>query len=162
MTTTLAQMDETMYDNSYYTTTYDDSYYTTTYTDYSFWAAMAGFMTFFWVIILLSYVVTAIFLGMIFKKAGEPAWKAWVPIYNTWTLLQLGGQNGIWAVLALIPVVNIVAAVFMYIAMYHVGKNLGKPDAFVLLAIFLPIVWLIWLAVDSSTWKGAKPSRSSK
>lgn len=149
--TTLAQM------------TYDNSYYTTYYTnDYDIGPAIiAGLVIGFWVGIA-AYVISAIFLGMIFKKAGEPAWKAWVPIYNAWTLLKLGGQNGIWAVLALIPVVNIVSAIFMYIAMYYVGKKLGKPDAFVLLAIFLPVVWLIWLAVDSSTWKDAKPSRPSK
>jgi hypothetical protein len=40
----------------------------------------------------------------------------------------------------------------MYIAMYHIGKKLGKDGVFVLLAIFLPIVWLIWLAVDKSKW----------
>lgn len=147
--------------------TYNDSYYyTTTYssTDYDTAAVMAvALMVGLWVG-LIAYVIGAIFLGMIFKKAGEPAWKAWVPIYNTWTLLQLGGQNGFWAVIALIPVVNIISAVFMYIAMYNIGKKLGKPDLFVLLAIFLPIVWMIWLAVDGSTWKGAKPqsSRSSK
>ena len=39
--------------------------------------------------------------------------------------------------------------------MYKIGLKLGKEGAFVLLAIFLPIVWLIWLAVDKSTWKGA-------
>lgn len=153
MTTTLAQ-------------TYNDSYYYTTYSgnDYDYGAALAaGLVIGLWVG-LIAYIISAIFLGMIFKKAGEPAWKAWVPIYNSWTLLRLGGQNGIWAVLALIPVVNIVSAIFMYIAMYHIGKKLGKSDAFVLLAIFLPLVWMIWLAVDSSTWKGAKPqpSRSSK
>jgi len=146
--------------------TYSDSYYyTTTYSgDYDVAAVMAtAIMVGLWVG-LIAYVIGAIFLGMLFKKAGIPAWKAWVPIYNSWTLLQMGGQNGFWAVIALIPVVNIISAVFMYIAMYNIGKKLGKPDLFVLLAIFLPIVWLIWLAVDSSTWKGAKPqsSRSSK
>jgi len=153
MTTTLAQ-------------TYNDSYNYTMYSnnDYDLGAALAaGFVIGLWAG-LIAYIITAIFLGMIFKKAGEPVWKAWVPIYNSWTLLKLGGQNGIWAVLALIPIVNIVSAIFMYIAMYHIGKKLGKSDAFVLVAIFLPIIWMIWLGVDSSTWKDAKPqpSRSSK
>lgn len=141
--------------------TYNDSYYKTyTNNDYDVAAAAAaGVMAGLW-IGLIAYVLSAIFLGMIFKKAGQPMWKAWVPIYNSWTLLQLGGQNGIWAVLALIPIVNIVSAIFMYIAMYYIGKNLGKSGTFVLWAIFLPIVWLIWLAVDTSTWKGAKPRKT--
>lgn len=110
-------------------------------------------------VLLVVYVVTAIFLGRIFKKANTPSWIAWVPFYNTWRMLELGGQKGFWAVLAIIPVVNIASLVFMYIAMYHIGRKLGKEDMFVLLAIFLPLVWIIWLGADSSTWdesKGAK------
>jgi len=107
---------------------------------------------------LIAYVITAWLLGRIFKKAGLPQWAAWVPVYNNWKLLELGGQQGFWAVLALIPIVNIIAAIFIFIAMYHIGKKLGKDDWFVLLAIFVPIVWLIWLAFDDSKWQGKKPA----
>lgn len=110
---------------------------------------------------IVLYVVCAIFLGKIFKKAGVPAWAAWVPFYNSWKLLEIGGQQGFWAVLAIIPIVNYVSAVFMYIAMYHVGKKLGKQGAFVLFAIFLPIVWIIWLAVDKSKWNDAASTAPS-
>ena len=74
-----------------------------------------------------------------------------------WILLELGDQKGFWAVLAIIPFVNIVSAVFMIIAEYNIGLKLGKEGWFVLLAIFLPLVWLIWLAFDKSTWKGVAP-----
>jgi len=109
-------------------------------------------LTFLLVFALVAYAVYAFLLGRIFKKAGVPQWAAWVPVYSNWKLLELGGQQGFWAVLALIPVVNIASLVFIYIAMYHVGRKLGKEDWFVLLAIFLPIVWLIWLGFDESTW----------
>jgi hypothetical protein len=92
---------------------------------------------------------------MIFKKAGQPSWVAWVPVYNSWKMLELGGQPGWWALLAFVPVVNIVAVVFLYMAMYQIGLNFGKSGAFVLLAIFLPLIWMIWLAVDkTAVWKG--------
>lgn len=107
------------------------------------------------------YVIGAIFLGKLFKKADVPSWIAWVPFYNTWKMLEIGGQQGFWAVLAIIPIVNYVSAVFMYIAMYHIGKKLGKEGVFVLLAIFLPIVWLIWLAVDKSKWNDAASTAPS-
>jgi uncharacterized membrane protein len=117
-----------------------------------------GILAFLVVVVL--YVVMALFTGKIFKKAGVEQWRAWVPIYNNWLLLELGGQKGFWAVLHLVPVINIVSAIFMYIAMYHIGRKLGKDDAFVLLAIFLPLVWTIWLGVDSSTWSGpARPNQ---
>ncbi|HSW77484.1 MAG TPA: DUF5684 domain-containing protein [Candidatus Chromulinivoraceae bacterium] len=108
------------------------------------------------------YIIFALLMGRIFKKAGVESWKAWVPVYNNWVLLELGGQQGFWAVLALVPVVNIVSAVFIYIAMHNIGLKLGKEGAFVLLAIFLPVVWLIWLAVDSSTWEGKQKQKAAQ
>lgn len=153
---TLAQYD---YDYNYVTT------YTTTSTnaDPAAVAALtAGMLTFGFIVFAVVYVVTAIFLGMIFKKAGVPAWAAWVPFYNNWKLLEIGGQPGFWAVLGIITPLNIVTAIFTYISMYHIGLKLGKQGAFVLLAIFLPIVWMIWLAVDKSTWNDKASSAPSK
>lgn len=103
------------------------------------------------------YVVVGLTLSRIFKKAGVEGWKAWVPVYNSWTLLELGGQQGFWAILSIIPFVNIVGAVFLIIAMYHIGLKFGKDGAFVLLGIFLPIVWMAWLAFDKSVWNGGTP-----
>jgi len=121
-------------------------------------AGMSAFMiVLIVVIVLLMYVLTSFLLSRIFKKAGVEGWKAWVPVYNNWILFELGGQKGYWAVLTLVPVVNIVATVFMFIAMYHIGLKLGKEGAFVLLAIFLPLVWMAWLAFDKSTWQGGAP-----
>ena len=110
---------------------------------------------------LAIYVFIAVCLMKIFTKAGVPAWIAWVPFYNTWKILEIGGQKGFWAVLAIIPGVNVVSAVFMYIAMYHIGKKLGKQDAFVVLGIFLPYVWFPWLAFDKSTWNDAASTAPS-
>ncbi len=113
---------------------------------------------FLFILFVALYVFIAICLMKIFKKARVPSWAAWVPIYNAWKFLEIGGQQGFWAILAIIPIVNIVATVFLYIAMYHVGKNLGKGGEFVLWGIFLPYVWFVWLAFDKSTWKGAQPA----
>jgi hypothetical protein len=126
-------------------------------------AAIAGgvivFMLFF---ILLSYAITAFLLGRIFKKAGVPQWAAWVPVYNTWKLLELGNQQGFWAVLAFIPFVNIVSLIFMIIAMYNIGLKLGKEGWFVLIGIFLPLVWMIWLGFDDSKWQSGKKAVTAK
>ena len=127
-------------------------------------AALAIFATmflFFAFVAVIGYVLTSLFTMRIFKKAGAPGWAAWVPIYNSWKMLEIGGQQGFWAVLAIIPIVNIVSAVMMYIAMYHIGLKLGKSGAFLVLGIFLPFIWLIWLAVDKSTWDDSRSSAPS-
>ncbi len=138
-------------------------YYTTSSSNIDPAAAAAAFIMlslFAFIVFAVIYVVVALLLGKIFKKAGQPAWIAWVPVYNTWKMLEIGGQQGFWAILMLVPVVNIVAAVFIYIAMYNIGLKLGKEGVFVLLAIFLSLVWLIWLAVDQSTWDDSKGAPS--
>jgi hypothetical protein len=118
-------------------------------------ALMFGVLGF---VVILSYIIGAVFMGMIFKKAGIPAWKAWVPVYNSWVFLELGGQKGWWILLALIPFLNyitgIVAFVFLCIAAYRIGLNFGKEAWFVVLYILAGPVWLIWLAVDkTAVWQ---------
>ena len=127
-------------------TTYDNAY---TSADTN---AIMTMIVFTLATLIVLYAVQSYLIGRIFQKAGVASWKAWVPIYNSWVLLELGGQQGFWAVLAIVPVVNIISAVFMYIAMYHIGLNLGKSGAFILIAIFLPLIWLVWLALDDSRW----------
>ena len=140
-----------------------NTYTTTTSTDPAVSAGVAAVLILLYFVILAAvYVVTAIFLGKIFKKAGVPSWIAWVPFYNSWKLLEIGGQQGFWAILAILPIVNIVSAIFVLIAIYNIGLKLGKSGAFFLLGFFLPLVWMIWLAVDHSVWDDSlgAPSRA--
>jgi len=104
---------------------------------------------------VLLYIFAAFCFMRIFKKAGVAPWAAWVPIYNNWKILEIGGQQGFWAILGIIPVINIASAVFIYISMYNIGLKLGKSGSFVLLGIFLAPVWLIWLAIDKTPWNEA-------
>lgn len=139
-----------MYDNNYYTNTDPNVVYAMD-------AAAAGMVMIFALIaVLIGYILQAIFLSMIFKKAGIPGWKAWVPVYNTWRTLELGEQKGWWAIVAIIPVVQIVALIFLILAMYRIALNFGKEGIFVLLAIFFPLIWMAWLGLDSSKWHGPK------
>lgn len=103
---------------------------------------------------LVAYIIGALFMGMMFKKANTPAWKAWVPVYNMWVFLELGGQKGWWILLALIPFVNLitvyVSLVFVCIAAYRIGLNFGKEGWFVVIYLLLGPVWFIWLAFDKT------------
>jgi hypothetical protein len=136
-----------------------------------------GITIFFISIAVIAYAIISYLLSRIFKKAGIPGWKAWVPVYSTWVTLELGGQAGWLSLLLITPsvanllsstpgadnvtialfvvsvIIWLVATVYLYIAMYKIGQHFGKEDYFVLWAIFLPIVWYAWLAFDQSTWK---------
>ncbi|MFZ3009907.1 MAG: DUF5684 domain-containing protein [Candidatus Microsaccharimonas sp.] len=145
------------YSNSSY-----DSYYTTSAGDTAAGTAIGiGVFIFYILFIAAIYVVSAIFTGKIFKKAGVESWIAWVPFYSGWKLNEIGGQQGFWAILTIVPIVQYVSIVFMFISMYHIGKKLGKEGTFILLGIFLPLVWIIWLAIDKSTWNDSASSARS-
>jgi hypothetical protein len=141
---------------------YDSYDYSVHTADESTLSAVAILFMMFFVFIILAatYVATALLLGRIFKKAGVESWKAWIPFYNNWILYELGDQKGYWAAVAIIPVANIVSGIFMIIAMYKIGLKLGKEGVFVLWAIFVPLVWYVWLAFDDSKWQ-KKPHRAN-
>ncbi|MDR1196926.1 MAG: DUF5684 domain-containing protein [Candidatus Nomurabacteria bacterium] len=134
---------------------YGYNYSTSTVADSAGLAAFLAAYLFIWCIVLIAaYVVEAIFMMMLFKKAGVAAWKAWVPVYNTIKFWQLGGQNPLFLLFALIPGAGaIVVAIFDFIAAYNIGLKLGKSGGWVAMYIFLPIIWLIIMGVDSSQWK---------
>lgn len=92
------------------------------------------------------YVLMAIALSRFFRKVGVEPWIAWVPFYNTWKWLEVGGQQGWLALLALIPYAGIVTSVFLYIGMYRTGIAFRKESSWVVLGIFLPFVWCFMLA----------------
>lgn len=122
----------------------------------AFFLAYMGLMLF---VCIASYVVSSWLLSRIFKKAGIEEWKAWVPLYNTWIMLEMGKQKGWYLLLSLIPVVgSIIFLVFFIMALYEIGKSFGKEGIFVLWAIFIPVVWYAILAFDKSTWSGQSQS----
>lgn len=45
---------------------------------------------------IIFYVLQSIFMMQLFKKAKVAGWKAWIPVVNVWTFLQIGGQKGWW------------------------------------------------------------------
>ncbi len=103
----------------------------------------------------------AIFTGKLFKKAGVPLWKAFVPIYSQIKLLQIGGQNPLYILFNLIPFVgSIIFLVFTCMAVYNIDKKLGKSDAFLVLYIFLAPVWLGINGLDKSVWDDSLGSPS--
>jgi hypothetical protein len=113
------------------------------YYDYSgpVFAILAVFYGVMILFLIAYYVVLAIALMSFFRKVGVEPWIAWVPIYNNWKWLEVGGQQGWLALLALIPYGGVVSAVFLYIGMYRTGRAFGKDGAFLVLGIFLPFVW---------------------
>jgi hypothetical protein len=112
-------------------------------------AALAGVFLFIILIGLIFWIINVIFQWKVFEKAGKPGWAALIPIYNIVVMFDIAGLP-LWNVLLLlVPILNIY---IMVKANINLSKNFGKPGAFALGLIFLPIVFWGILAFDNSTY----------
>ena len=88
-----------------------------------------GILSFLW------YVLIAIALWMVFKKAGWPGVLALIPIVKIVILVKIAGLSGWWSLLYLIPIVNVV---FSIVVAIKLGAAFGKSAVW---SFFL--LWLI-------------------
>lgn len=125
------------------------------------------FSVFFFVVAI--YVVTAFFTMKLLKNAGHrtPV-SGWVPVWSTASLLQIAGikQPWIWTVIlfagssigSLIPFLGVLISLAIFVVAIiltvymakgiQAGVGTGSTGGIVL-AILLPIVWIIWMALES-------------
>lgn len=109
------------------------------------------------VLVIALYVWTAIALSAVFRKSGEEAWKAWVPVYNTAVLLQLGGFSGWLVLVGLVPGPGSLALwVLLVIACYRINVVFGYGVGMTVLAALLLPVWATVLGFGSARWLGAE------
>ena len=112
--------------------------------------ALLGFALVFGV---LYYILSALAFSRLFKKLGIEGWIAWVPVYNTWKWLELGGQQGWLALLLLVSPAGIVTLVFVLIASYRIGKAFGKGGEWTILAYFLSPLWAFLLSRPEEVYR---------
>jgi succinate dehydrogenase hydrophobic anchor subunit len=105
-------------------------------------AALAGgmFLMFFLGFILAAYVYMSLALQTIADKTGTAnSWLAWIPIANAFLMLSVAKKPMWWFILFLIPLVNIVIAIMVWMA---VAEARGKPNWWGVLMI-VPIANLV-------------------
>lgn len=133
-------------------------------------AFMLAFSFFIFIFGVAAYVVNSIFLMKLLRNAGHKTpVAAWVPIWNTVSLMQIGGikQPWVWALIfvggsfvaGLIPYIGffislgiLVAAIIVTIYLakgVQAGVGTGSTGGIVL-AVLLPIIWVIWISLASN------------
>lgn len=117
-----------------------------------FWLTYLGIFAFLMVIVVAIYVVNGFAFMALYRKVGVKPWIAWVPYYNTWTWLQLGGQPGWLALLGLVGA-SLVSTVFAAIGAARTQIAFRRETAFVLLAIFFPYIWAFILGSRTSVYE---------
>ena len=103
------------------------------------------------VIIPLAFLILWIAgLWKIFEKAGHPGWAAIIPIYNMYIITKIAGKEWWWLLLLLIPIVNIVIAIILYIA---VSEKFGKGAGFAVGLVFLPFIFAMIVGFGDAEYK---------
>ena len=114
--------------------------------------------------VVLALAVPLLILGAIyvvanwkiFEKAGQPGWAAIIPIYNIIVMLDVQGRPKWWIIWYLIPFVNYVSGVVMFIIQcLDYAKRFGKDGGFVAGLILLNPIFLLILAFGSAQYQGA-------
>lgn len=100
---------------------------------------------------LLIFLATVAGMWQVFEKAGEAGWKAIIPIYNVWVLLEIIGRPGWWIILFLIPVVNFF--VWIIVAL-ELAQSFDRGVGFAIGLIILPWLFYIILGWGESQYYG--------
>lgn len=105
-------------------------------------------------LIYLAVIVLVIAgLWKIFTKAGKPGWAAIIPIYNTIVLLEISGKPIWWIILMLIPCVNIIVSLLVFI---DLAKAFGQGVGFAIGLILLPFVFFPLLGFGDYRYQGVR------
>ncbi len=103
-------------------------------------AAAGGSLVFLLLIGLAVYVYTALAVQTIAEKTNtENPWLAWIPIANLILLLNIAKKPIWWIVLCLIPLVNIIIIIMVWMG---VAEARGKPS-WVGILMIVPLVGAI-------------------
>ncbi len=98
------------------------------------------FGTAFFVFVIAAYIYVSLALMTIAKKTSTPNdWLAWIPIANVFLMLQIARKPLWWFILCLIPLVNIVIFILIWMA---IAEARHKPSWWGILFI-VPVLNLI-------------------
>ena len=90
------------------------------------------------------------------KTNTENGWLAFIPIANIYLMCKIAGKPGWWVILFLIPVVNIVMSILVFMGMCEARGKEGWIGILVIIPLVGAIL-LIWLAFSN----GGQPSAAT-
>jgi len=98
----------------------------------------------FLIIVFALLILTIVGGWKAFEKAGKSGFGFIIPIYNVYIMTQIANKPGWWILLMIIPGVNLIIALLLYIAFAKAyGKSPGFGIGLLLLGfIFFPILGL--------------------
>lgn len=104
-----------------------------------------------WIVYVAFLILMLAAMWKVFTKAGEPGWAILIPIYNLYIMCKIAGRPGWWVLLMLIPLVNFIIAIILYV---DLAKSFGKGAGFAVGMLFLPFIFFPILGFGSAQYQG--------
>ncbi|MCI9585568.1 MAG: signal peptidase I [Bacilli bacterium] len=98
-------------------------------------------------------ILTIVGMWKVFSKAGVPGWGAIIPFYNMYLLFKITMGNGWLFLLLLIPFVNFVMLIIVYVKL---AAAFNKGAGYTLGLIFLSPIFIMMLGFGSAQYIGTK------
>jgi signal peptidase I len=93
-----------------------------------------------WIIFIVATVLWHIGVYGLFIKAGIAPWKAFVPFYNTWCMVEITGIKKVWFWLQFVPILGQFITIWILIIfLMHFGQFTLLQHAAL---VFLPFIKL--------------------
>ncbi|MBE0434132.1 hypothetical protein IBX73_11805 [candidate division WOR-3 bacterium] len=90
------------------------------------YGAQPSYFAAYWLLWLIIYVYISFCLMTIANKTGTAnAWLAWIPIANIYLMCKVAGKPGWWLILFLIPIVNIIISIIVWMKISEARKKPG-------------------------------------
>ena len=112
--------------------------------------AVAGAFVFFLVLIILAYAaLTIIAKWKIITKAGKEGWKSLIPVYSTYTMLQILNMEPMLCLLDVLLGANFMLNIVMMVKLAHSFK---KGNGFAVGLILLQPIFLMILGFGAAKY----------
>lgn len=115
------------------------------------YAGIAGVTIIVYIFSLIVAIITLVGLWKMFTKAGKPGWACIIPFYSQYCQFEMAWGNGWLFLLTLIPCVNFVVMIMLYLKM---AKAFGQGTGFGIGLIFLTPIFTMILGFGSAKYIG--------
>ncbi|MFE1646614.1 DUF5684 domain-containing protein [Microbacterium sp. P01] len=103
---------------------------------------------------VIGYILFVAAVWPFLKKAGQPGWTALIPIVAAFFIVRAAGLSAWWALLYLVPIVNIVFAIVVAL---RLGRAFGHGALFSVFLLWLfSLIGYFVLSYSGDTWDRAR------
>lgn len=117
-------------------------------------------------LVFINWLLLMIGKAMLAKKAGEKAWKIFIPIYSSYMICKISGTNFLWVILQVVStlvylsdsrfyiIYIIVNFMYAYVVAANLCHSFGKANGFLIGLLLLPNIFYFIFGLTKNEYLG--------